>query len=151
VTDLVPTNDDSNLPPVHPASFRHDLIFQNELPDPWNGLYYSLVMKAEEQIKLLFGATVLHTMLIERAAYLFVKQKMADSKGVDVPPKEQAAYNALIRQWLKIAEQLQKYELPQMISPDSAFVYTVIEIIDKEVDDPIVKRRIAERLADLRK
>lgn len=122
-----------------------------KLPDRWQDLYFSLVTTAESQIRMLFGATVLHTMLIERAAYLFVLQKMKDVQDEPMNADETASYNALLRQWLKITDQLAKYELPQMISPDSAFVLTVIDIINTEVQDPGIKRRIAERLASLRK
>lgn len=90
-------------------------------------------------------------MLIERAAYLFVLQKMKDVQDEPMSSDESSTYNALLRQWLKITDQLAKYELPQMISPDSAFILTVIDIINTEVEDPAVKRRIGERLASLRK
>lgn len=141
---------DRGLPPVHPGSFRHDLFHVTQLPEQWQDLYNSLVMTAEAQVRMLFGATILHSMLIERAAYLFVLQKMKDEAGADKDPEEQASYNAVMRQWLKITDQLAKYELPQMINPESAFIYTVTEIINKEVADPGTKRRIAEQLMALR-
>lgn len=135
---------------THPSSFRHDLMLVTQFPDKWQDLYFSLVTTAESQIRMLFGATVLHTMLIERAAYLFVQQKMRDVKEEPPTPEETAVYNAMLRQWLKITDQLAKYELPAMISPESAFVMTVIDIINSEVQDPGTKRRIAEKLVALR-
>lgn len=139
---------------MHPGNFRHELLYQNTLPDQWKDLYEGLITQAELQVKMLYGSTALHSMLIERASYLFVRQKMLDQEDALVladDPGFQASYNALIRQFLKVTDQLSKYEVSTHVSPEAAFLYTVMEVVNIEVTDPATKRRIGERLMALRR
>lgn len=139
---------------IHPGNFRHEKLHTNEFPEPWANLYEGLIYQAELQVNMLFGATALHSMLIERATYLFVRQKILDQydpKVADDDPKFQANYNALLRQFLKVTEQLSKYETAAHVSPEAAFLYTVMEVIDTEIMDAGLKRRIGEKLLALRK
>lgn len=139
---------------LHPGNFRHELLYQNTLPDEWKDLYEGLITQAEFQVQMLYGSTALHSMLIERAAYLFVRQKILDQENAaDVmdDPKFQANYNALIRQFLKVTDQLSKYETASHVSPEAAFLYTIMEIVNAEVKDPATLRRIGERLMALKK
>lgn len=139
---------------MHPGNFRHEKLYQNTLPDDWKDLYEGLITQAELQVNMLFGSTALHTMLIERAVYLFVRQKMLDQENAFElmdDPKFQASYNALIRQFLKVTDQLSKYEVSAHVSPESAFLYTVMEVVNLEVKDAATKRRIGERLMALKR
>lgn len=144
------------IPPdgLHPGNFRHELLYKNQLPPDWANLYEGLIYQAEIQVRMLYGSTALHSMLIERAAYLFVRQKMMDNQfdpelAAD-DPRFQANYNALIRQFLKVTDQLSKYETASHVTPESAFLYTVMEVINAEVKDPAAKRRVGERLLALK-
>lgn len=149
LSDIVPIPDGT-----HPGNFRHELLYTTELPEKWQDLYEGLIAQAELQVRILFGASVLHSMLIERATYLFVRQKMMDQFDPVLAmqdPTFQANYNASLRQFLKVTEQLSKYETASHVTPESAFLYTVMAIIDKEVTDAATKRRIGESLLALKK
>jgi len=119
------------------------------LPGRFGDLYRSLLTQGLQEFPPIEGYETMHVMLMERAAYFFCKQKADENDPIQ--SFELKRYKANFIAFIKVCDAMLKEA--RSISAEAAFkhnfVRQVVEVIDRVIADPDLKRTIVRELGKI--
>jgi hypothetical protein len=119
------------------------------LPGRYGEIYHSMLDQALAEFPPIEGYETMHVMMMERAIYFFVKQKAQEDQPIQAFDLKSYRVNFLA--FIKSCEGLLKEA--RAISAETAFkhnfVRQVVEVIDRVVADPELKKNLGKELSKI--
>jgi hypothetical protein len=119
------------------------------LPAEYRDLYQRLVNQAFGEMPEVAGYQTMHGILVERLSYFFCRQKMMDNRHVgDVDWKAyRIEFNAMMKTIEALLKQMRAISITKAFK--TTFVAEVMQIINRNVSNPVEKRAIGKELIAL--